>query len=130
MHESACQNALSRAVAEVDKGAAWHTEGIVPRVGISVLLSALEPLEGLEDGLELDFAVREADLLQALLIPLSSTLSLADLPAEVTSDAVVDLGPFLYVLHIGRPNRLFNEFLAILDDLCDLTRLLSNFHWV
>lgn len=64
-------------MAEVNKSAAWDIEGVVPAVGVFVLLCLLDPLKDLEEGLELYFAVGEVDLFQATLVTLTSALGLS-----------------------------------------------------
>ena len=59
---------------QVNESATWHVECVVPAVGILVLPRLLDPLEDLEEGLEFNLTVSEADVLEAFVIPLSSTL--------------------------------------------------------
>ena len=76
VHEGARQYSLARAVTNVNERAAWYIESVVPAVWILVLIRLLDPFEHLEERLEFDLTVRQADVLEALLVALPPTLRL------------------------------------------------------
>ena len=63
-------------MANIDERASWYVERIMPTVGILVLLSLLNPLEDLEEGLEFNLTIGKADVLEAFVISLFPTLLL------------------------------------------------------
>lgn len=64
-------------MAKVDEGAARVVEGIVPAVGVCVLVGLLNPLEDLEEGSKLDLAIRQTEFFESLFIAFASTFLLA-----------------------------------------------------
>ncbi len=61
---------------QVDKRATWIVVSIVPAIRVFIFPSLLNPLENLEETLELYFTVGQADFLEAFLVTLAATLSL------------------------------------------------------
>ena len=76
MHERARKDAFPTAVPQVNEGATRVVKGIVPAVGVLIFPGGLDPLEDLEEGLEFDLTVRQADVFVALLVALPTTLRL------------------------------------------------------
>ena len=61
---------------KVNEGATGDIKGIVPAIRVLVLPRPLDPLEDLEEGLELDLAVSQVDILEATFSPLTPALQL------------------------------------------------------
>ena len=76
VHKCGRQNALACSVSKVNECASWVVEGVVPTVRVFVFVGFLDPLEDLEEGLELDLTVGEVDVLQAALVSLPPALRL------------------------------------------------------
>lgn len=57
VHHSSRKDPLSCAMSEVDEGATWVVEGVVPAVRVLILIRLLDPLEDLEERLEFDLAI-------------------------------------------------------------------------
>jgi len=77
VHKRSSKNSLASAVAQVDEGATWDVEGVVPAVRVLILEGLLNPLEDLEERFEFDLAVGQVDIFQAALVSLTPTFSLA-----------------------------------------------------
>ena len=75
MHECSCKDAFTSAVPKVTEGATGNVKGIVPAVGVFILPRMLDPLENLEEGIELDLSIGQFDALE--------TFSVAFAPASL-----------------------------------------------
>jgi hypothetical protein len=64
-------------VAQVDEGATWDVEGVMPAVRVLILECLLNPFEDLEERLEFDLAVCQVDVFEAALVSLAPTFSLS-----------------------------------------------------
>ena len=69
-------------MSKVDESTSRVVEGIMPAIRVFVLVGFLDPLEDLEEGLELDLAVRQTDLFQVAFVSLFSTLDLVHTDME------------------------------------------------
>ena len=63
-------------MSKVDKGTAWNIVGVVPAVGVLVLIRLLDPFEDLEEGLELNLTIRQIDTFKATLRTLTPAFNL------------------------------------------------------
>lgn len=64
-------------MAKVNEGAARVVEGVVPAVGVFVLVRLLYPLEDLEEGAKLDLTIRQTEFLESFFVAFASTFLLA-----------------------------------------------------
>ena len=71
MHEGAGEDAFTSAVAKVAEDATGVVESVVPAVRVLVLPRLLDPLEDLEERLELDLSIGQVDVFEAAFVTFS-----------------------------------------------------------
>ena len=63
-------------MSQIYKSSPRIIEGVVPSVRVLIFVSLLNPLEYLEEGLELNFAVSQVDVFEAALVAFSAAFNL------------------------------------------------------